>query len=127
VTLELDDEMPRLAAMRDRLRSALAEALPGLVLHGDPKRGLPNTLSVAVPGVEASALLDRLGDEVAASAGAACHSGGEVHLSHVLSAMGIEASLARSTIRLSLGRMTTAEEVDEGARRIIAAARAQRS
>jgi cysteine desulfurase len=121
--LELDDEIPRLAALRDRLLVALEAEIEGIVVHGNLKTGLPNTLSVALPGVEASPLLGRLGDEVAASAGAACHSGGEVSVSHVLAAMGIDAAIARSTIRLSVGRMTTEEEVDEGAKRIIAAAR----
>ncbi len=63
-------------------------------------------------------LLRELGDEVAASAGAACHADG-VHVSHVLDAMGIDADLARATVRLSVGRFTTTDEVERAARMIL--------
>jgi cysteine desulfurase len=89
-----------------------------MVEHGDLENRLPNTLSVAFPGTDAATLLHELGDEVAASAGAACHADG-VHVSHVLDAMGIEPDLARSTVRLSVGRFTTVDEIDRAARLII--------
>jgi len=117
VEKELSEEIPRLRTLRDGLRGLLAERIPDLVEHGHPEYRLPNTLSVAFPGVEAAEVLSRLQNHVAASAGAACHEGGAV-LSHVLWAMGIEAETARSTLRLSVGRFTSDEDLEIGARKI---------
>jgi cysteine desulfurase len=111
-----------MAALRDRLEDLLVRGFPGLVRHGHPTERLPNTSSVAFPGVDANALLARLADEVAASAGAACHTGA-TRPSHVLTAMGVDAATAASTLRFSVGRFTTERDVEEGARRILAAAR----
>jgi cysteine desulfurase len=116
--LLVEEEGRRLRGLRDRLRGELRAAIPGLVEHGHPKHRLPNTLSVALPGVAADALLDRLGEDVAASAGAACHAQ-EVKVSHVLAAMGVPVELAVSTIRLSLGRWTTESEVDRASDLIV--------
>ncbi|MEN8151374.1 MAG: aminotransferase class V-fold PLP-dependent enzyme, partial [Planctomycetota bacterium] len=99
------------AALRDRLWAGLAAAVPGLIRHGDPARGLPNTLSVSFPGREAAALLGSV-PEIAASAGAACHSG-EVNVSDTLAAMGVSREGALGTIRFSTGAGLTAEEVDQ--------------
>jgi cysteine desulfurase len=104
----------QLCGLRDRLTAQLRGGCPDLVEHGDPEHRLPNTLSVAFPGVDAGTLLDSLGDEVAASAGAACHAGAAT-VSHVLQAMGIAPEIAASTVRLSVGRFTTADEVDRAA------------
>jgi cysteine desulfurase len=114
---EVEEECSRLAGLRDRLFDELSAGCGGLVVHGDPASGLPNTLSVSFPGVDASELLRALGDEVAASAGAACHADG-VHVSHVLESMGIAADVARGTVRLSVGRFTTADEVESAAQLI---------
>jgi selenium donor protein len=121
---ELVEETPRLKALRDRLEAALAAGVPGLVRHGHPELRLPNTSSVAFPGYDANLLLSRLADEVAASAGAACHTD-EVTPSHVLTAMGVDLATARATVRFSVGRFTTEAEVDEGARRVIAVVRGE--
>ncbi|MCK5378029.1 MAG: cysteine desulfurase [Acidobacteria bacterium] len=125
VERELDEEIPRLRLMRGRLRDLLAERIPDLVEHGHPQHRLPNTLSVAFPGVEAAEVLARLENNVAASAGAACHEGGAV-LSHVLWAMGVDPKVARSTLRLSVGRFTSDEDLEIGARLIADAAGAAR-
>ena len=117
----LADELPRQKALRDRLERRLRDRFPALVVHGDPAHRLPNTLSVALPGVDAGRLVADLGDQVAASLGAACHAE-LVKVSHVLYAMGVDTSTAASTIRLSVGRFTTEDEVDEAAARILAAA-----
>jgi selenium donor protein len=108
---ELVEEGPRLRELRDRLADRLRDGFPGLVVHGHPERRLPNTLSVAFPGVDTNLLLSRLGDDVAASAGAACHAE-EVEVSHVLEAMGVDTATAMATVRLSVGRFTTDDEVD---------------
>jgi len=125
VRRDLAGETPRLAALRDTLEASLADGFPGLVLHGHRELHLPNTASVAFPGVDANELLAALADEVAASAGAACHTGA-VHPSAVLTAMGVDAAIATATVRFSLGRFTTAAEVEAGARLVLAAACALR-
>ncbi len=117
---ELAGEAPRLAALRDALEARLAAGFAGLVRHGHRELRLPNTASVAFPGVDANALLAALADEVAASAGAACHTGA-THPSTVLTAMGVDAATATSTVRFSLGRFTTADEIEAGARLVLAA------
>jgi cysteine desulfurase len=122
---EVADEGPRLAALRDRLEALLEEGFPGLVRHGHPQQRLPNTASVAFPGADANALLGLLAEEVAASAGAACHTGA-VHPSHVLTAMGVEPAIAMSTVRFSVGRFTTGRDVEEGTRRVLTALNALR-
>jgi cysteine desulfurase len=126
VRSELVDETKRLSRLRDRLESRLRAGLPGLVVHGHPTERLPNTLSVALPGTHAHRLLERLGDRVAASPGSACHAD-KVQVSHVLSAMGVEPALALSTIRLSVGRFTTEDEVDRAAELILAEVGAMRA
>ena len=119
---ELAEERPRLTRLRDRLEGRLRVAFDGLLVHGDPDHRLPNTSSVAIPGVDAGLLLARLSDDVAASAGAACHAE-EVEVSPVLAAMGVDTAAALGTVRLSLGRFSTDDEVDTAAERIIAVAR----
>jgi cysteine desulfurase len=94
----------------------------------DASRRLPNTVSVGIKGVSASVLLDALRDEVAASAGAACHSDtAAASISGVLVAMGVPEEYAVGTVRLSVGRHTTVEDVERGAARIVAAAKKQRA
>jgi len=120
VQQEIAVEVPRLINLRERLAGRLRTGRPDMVVHG-PRDRLPNTLSVAFPGVDANQLLGRLGDRVAASAGAACHSN-RVAVSHVLAAMGVDTSIALATIRLSVGRFTTEDEVDRAADEILSAA-----
>jgi cysteine desulfurase len=122
VQQEVASEHDALRGLRDRLQEKLCQSLPGTVIHGHPQLRLPNTLSVAFPGVDAGRLLADLGDRLAASAGAACHSHG-VTVSHVLAAMGVDADLARSTVRLSLGRFTTEQEIDAGVDMIVESCR----
>jgi selenium donor protein len=97
--------------LRDRLWRGLANRLPELRRNGDPDAGLPNTLSVSFRGLDASTLLAEISDRVAASAGAACHAEG-VDVSTVLEAMQVPLEYAMGTVRLSVGRTTTVEEVD---------------
>jgi selenium donor protein len=114
-------------ALRDRLRRRLEERLGPLRINGDPEAGLPNTLSVCFRGVDASALLAEIADRVAASAGAACHAEG-VDLSSVLEAMRIPLEEAMGAVRFSVGRGTSAEDIDAAAALVAeAAARMRRS
>lgn len=108
--------MDRVRALRDKLWDALHRMFgDAVVLNGHPDLRLPNTLNVAFVGRVASALLLAL-DSVAASAGSACHSD-RVELSPVLAAMGVPPDVGMGAIRLSLGRPTTQEEVDDLIRR----------
>jgi cysteine desulfurase len=100
-------------AMRDRLHQCLQEGYPALVLNGPDKERLPNTLNVSFPGLSGTEILTGI-PELAASTGAACH-GPEVKLSHVLAAMGVPLEIGKGAVRLSVGRHTTAAEVDQAA------------
>jgi len=113
------EEIRRISDLRDRLGRRLRDAVPDLVVHGDLDHRLPNTLSVAFPGVDAEAVLLEAGDRVAASTGAACHAE-TVRVSHVLAAMGVDRETARGTVRLSLGRFTTVADVERGADQLLA-------
>jgi cysteine desulfurase len=92
------------------------------VLNGHPDRRLPNTLNVNFVGHVGAELLARV-PEVAASTGSACHEG-QVSLSPVLAAMGVPPEVGRGAVRLSVGRYTTAADVDRAAELLLGAARA---
>ena len=99
--------------LRDRLEANLRRRIPDLVIHGGNVDRLPNTLCVALPGVDSNELLARV-PGVASAAGEACHSG-QRHVSATLAAMGVPEALALSTLRLTVGRPSTPEEVDRAA------------
>ncbi len=96
--------------MRDQLYEGLRARLKEVRLNGDLEHCLPNTLSLGFHGIDANSLLTEIGKDVAASAGAACHSGG-VELSHVIKAMDVPLEWARGTLRFSTGRMTTRKDI----------------
>ena len=103
-------ECARLAKLRDEFEGHLEEATGGeVVIHARAAERLPNTSSIAFPGVEGQRLLDHI-PLLCASTGAACHSHSTT-VSATLAAMRISEQVARSTIRISLGRFTTAPEV----------------
>ena len=108
--------------LRDRFESALTSLVPGVTIHGAGAPRTPNTSNLRIEGVEAAAmmvLLDQKG--VCVSAGSACHTGSH-HVSPVLAAMGLSAEQARSTLRVSLSRFTTAAEIDAAVGHFAAAA-----
>jgi cysteine desulfurase len=107
---DLAKNMTRMRETRDELERGLRETIGDVRVNGHHEQRLPNTLSLSIRAVNASELLTAIEPYVAASAGAACHSG-EVLISHVLRAMGVPADWARGTLRLSTGRHTTLEEV----------------
>lgn len=109
---DLNENQRRMRVTREKLYKGLREILPTIRLNGHPGKRLPNTLSIGFPGVDADRMLDRIGDSVAASAGAACHSGA-VSISAVLKAMQVPWEWARGTLRFSTGRYTTEDEVTE--------------
>ncbi|MEI6681303.1 MAG: selenide, water dikinase SelD [Bacteroidota bacterium] len=100
----------KLTELRDLLHQGILAAIPSVRLNGHPESRLPNTLSLGFAGVEAPLLLAAM-KEVAASAGAACHAD-HVDISGVLTAMHVPYDYALGTVRFSVGRMTTREEVE---------------
>ena len=96
--------------MRCRLEQGLLASGNDLRVNGPPNRRLPNTSSISFKGLEADRILANL-STVAASAGAACHSD-RVEVSHVLTAMNVPTKYAMGTLRFSVGRFTTEEEID---------------
>ena len=120
VELCLEDreaEAGRLAALRDRLSDAVAGGLEGVVENGRDAPRLPNTVSLSFAGVDGGALLAGLGS-VAVSSGSACTSA-DPSPSHVLLALGRSRQLAAASLRFSLGRWTTPEEIDEAAAAVV--------
>ena len=123
-THHLDTEAPRQRALRDRLALGLRSEVGGARVrsNGDSDAGLPNTLSFSFRGVHADRLLASIASDVAASAGSACHAH-DVQLSPVLRAMGVAPEWAMGTLRLSLGRYTTPEDIEDAIRVIASGVR----
>lgn len=110
---DLEKEGARIRSLRDTLERGILETIPDVKVNGHPEKRLPNTLNIAFTGVYVELLLaefDRNG--VAVSAGSAC-SAESREVSRVLTAMGLDAATARSTIRFSLGRENTREDIDD--------------
>jgi len=103
--------------MRDQLESKITQEFSWAKINGDLKNRIPNTSNISFKGIEANLILSELSN-VAASAGAACHTD-QVDISHVLEAMHIPSEIAMGTIRFSTGRMTTDEEIKLAAEEII--------
>ncbi|HET6424002.1 MAG TPA: cysteine desulfurase family protein [Planctomycetaceae bacterium] len=116
----------RIQELRERLWTRLSRELQGLALQGCPSDRLPGNLHVSFAGIDAEALLARIGNEIAASAGAAC-SVDDHAPSHVLQAMHIPADRAKGSVRFGLGRFNTADEIDQAAQLVIAAVRELRT
>jgi cysteine desulfurase len=122
---ELPAEGPRLGSLRDRLEQKLF-AIPGTRRNGEGPR-VPNTTNLSFEGIEAESLLmalDLMG--IAVSTGAAC-AAGAVEPSHVLRGMGLAVERVQASIRFSLGRSTTAAQVDRASAAVAEAVERQRS
>jgi len=107
--LEMDGEAARIGALRARLQSGLA-ALPGVRFNGDLRRRIPHNLNLSFTGAGTGPLADSL-PGIAVSAGSACNAA-HAAPSHVLRALGLSDALARNAMRISLGRYTSAAEVE---------------
>jgi len=108
----MDDENTRVKALRDKLESAILASCPDSRINGDPENRLPNTTNISFEYIEGEAILlmlDRFG--ICASSGSACTSG-SLEPSHVLRAMGVPFTAAHGSIRYSLSRYNTEDEVD---------------
>ncbi len=111
---------PRIRELRNKLESSLLSSIPGSSLNGAPDCRLPNTSNISFDGIESEGaliLLDERG--ICCSAGSACSSG-SVNPSHVLKAMGLSNDKARASLRFSVGRFTTPQDI-ENACEVIAA------
>jgi len=109
---EMEAEAERLLGFREMLRNGIAERIDNAQFNGHPADSMPNTLNVSFPGAEGEAILlylDLAG--IAVSTGSACASG-SLDPSHVLLATGVDAERAHGSIRISMGRSTTQEEVE---------------
>lgn len=104
-------ERARMARLRERLETGLKEATPQVRIFGADAQRLPNTTLFALGGKAETLVIGFDLEGIAVSSGSACSSG-KVTASHVLEAMGVRAELARGAIRVSLGRLTTEDEVD---------------
>jgi cysteine desulfurase len=117
-------EHTRLRMLRDRLHAGLVDALgeDRVRLNGHPDRRLPNTASLSFRNVKANVLLAEINEAVAASAGAACHAD-SVDVSAVLRAMDVPTDWAMGTVRFSVGRPTTPDEIDRAVAIVVDAVR----
>lgn len=107
---EMKTESGRLQKLRDKLHNELADKLESVTLNGHPKNRLPNTVNLSFAWVEGEGLMLGM-PKIAVSSGSACTSA-SLEPSHVLRAMGIMDVLAHNSIRFSLGRFNTEEEID---------------
>ena len=110
--VEMPQEAERLARLRDRLQSGLHERIEDVLVNGHPTQRLPHLVNLSVTGVEGESMLLALdGHGIAATTGSACTSG-SLEPSHVLMAMGVPPEVAHGSLRFSLGRMNTEQDVD---------------
>jgi cysteine desulfurase len=110
----------RITRLRDQMLATLREKLPAIRVNGSLTRRLPGSLSITIPGIDADYLIDQL-PRLAISTGSACDTG-QPEPSHVLTAIGLDRASARATIRIGLGRSTTAQDIDTATQQITAAA-----
>jgi cysteine desulfurase len=121
---DLPRHMAHMRLLRDRLEAGLQQHLTDLRVNGHPDLRLPNTLSLSFARLQANSLLAAMSG-IAASAGAACHAD-TVDVSAVLTAMRVPLEYAMGTVRFSVGKMTTLEEIDRAVAIVVQAVRQQR-
>jgi len=112
-TMELEEENKRLLTLRDKLETGLLERIPDITLNGHKEKRVSNTLSLCIKYVEGESISLHLDlNDICASSGSACTSGSS-EPSHVLLAMGIKPEIAYGSLRFSLGRENTEEDIDK--------------
>ena len=121
---ELLGLVDQISTLRDQLENQLTNLIPDLRINGDKAHRLPNTSSLTVPGIDADALLLNL-PEVMMGTGSACTSGA-MEPSHVLQAIGLSREDASSTVRASLGRYTSIDDIINASRLIAEAVKTLR-
>ncbi len=118
--LEMADDEPRIAALRDHLQSELTASIPDLAVNGHLSCRLSGNLHVSIPGIPNDAVVARLRKSVAISTGSACASGAHGP-SHVLQAMALPEELQEGALRIGIGKFNTKGEIDRAAKEITAA------
>ena len=106
--------------LRELLFLKLQQGIPDIMLNGHKTKRLPNTLNVCIRGISSDELVNKIADQVAISSGSACHSGKQT-ASRVLKAMGLSDQDALSSIRLSIGKDNTEDEIHTAAEIILSA------
>ena len=117
-------ESQRLSALRDRLESTIRSAVDRVLVNGDVDHRLPQVSNLSFAAADGNSMMNAL-DDVAVSSGSACTSA-SLQASHVLRAMGLEDELAHNSIRFSLGRFTTPDEIEYVAAKVIRIVRSLR-
>jgi len=108
----MDKEIKRVAALRDRLQQGIVNTCPDVQINGDLAHRLPNTLNISFQYIEGESIIYHLSDcGIAASSGSACASG-SLEPSHVIRAMGVPFMAAHGSIRFSLSRYNTDADID---------------
>jgi cysteine desulfurase len=116
---DLADDTARIAALRDRLFATLSHAIPGLLLNGSRDRRIAGNLNLTFPAATAADLM-RAAPDLCVSTGSACSSA-EIEPSYVLRALGLDEATAGRTLRLGIGRFTSAADIDTAAALLIGA------
>ena len=111
----LEEEAARLDGLCEQLLAEIEEEVPSIMKFGSLDKRIPGNLNVGIPGIPGELLVEAVSREVAISTGAAC-STGSPEPSHVLMSLGLEPETANTAVRISLGRFTTREEVQEASK-----------
>ena len=106
----------RIRKMRDRLENQLLN-IPGTAVNGSTISRLPNTCNISFQGVEGQMIMESLGKEIALATGSACNAD-LIEPSHVLKHMGLSPERILGSLRISLGRFNTEEEIDLACERL---------
>ncbi|MGZ3769921.1 MAG: cysteine desulfurase family protein [Bdellovibrio sp.] len=109
----LENEFKRISQLRDFFWNKLQENIPSIQLNGHPTERAPNNLNITLTGYKTEQLLPRL-QKLGVSTGSACGTGTMV-ISHVLTGIGLNVDQVQGSLRLSLGRWTTQEELEQAA------------
>ncbi|RKZ34785.1 cysteine desulfurase NifS [bacterium] len=110
---EINNKMPEIEKLRDRLQQRILDEIPEVIVNGGTAPRVPNTLNIAIKYVEGEAMLFLLDNEgILASSGSACTSG-SLEPSYVLLAMGLDHATAHGSLRFSLGKDNTQQQIDK--------------
>ncbi len=122
---ELGQEVRRSSMLRDRLLQGITTGVGEVIVNGHPTEKLCNNLHVSFPGADPESLLMTLNERLAVSAGSACSSG-IAEPSHVTKAIGLKPELMHTSVRFSVGRFTTLEDVEEAIHHVVAVVKRMR-
>ena len=109
---EMEEEAVRIAGLRDRLEGGILERIEDVLINGHPEKRLPNTTNISFRYIEGEAIILKLASHgIFASTGSACSSD-TLEPSHVLMAIGLSPEVGHGSVRFSLGKFNTADDVD---------------